>query len=34
MNSLRNVKDDLLKDWLYFRDGMSAHLLMQKIENI
>ena len=20
MNSLRNVKDDLLKDWLYFRD--------------
>lgn len=33
MSSLRDVKNDLLKDWLYFRDENFCHLLMQKTES-
>ena len=34
MNNFREVNDDILRDWLSFREEMVLLLLMTKIESI
>ena len=34
MNNFRNVNDDILKEWLNFREETDLVLLMMKIESI